>query len=256
MGSGRLPLLGTIRLRNTSAEILEQDLEVVFFVGLCSVVSRPVLAVGSLYLFSYPNTTGDFTSVFGLLSLNGKFGCPDVLTLYPTAVEVGASASGCTVETNGVMTTPGLRWDDPFPFFFGDLGVINDTDGSELSLIHGVSPSLTSNTTGSTMKMDGLCWHPRCQSGYGLVECYQHSAGPIHGLAAGRGFEPLSPKGLSDYKSGPIGHYGTPPSYSFPLNPSLKRNVVIRDPCRFIPLIVGFPIFLGERDLALNFKPF
>ena len=62
--------LGASWFGNTSAEILEQDLEVVFFVGLCSVVSRPVLTGGSYgftlsipILFAYPALNEPFCCV-------------------------------------------------------------------------------------------------------------------------------------------------------------------------------------------------
>ena len=249
--------LGSSRLRNTSTEIFEQDLEVVLFIGLCSVVSMPVLAVGPFHLFSYPNTTGDFTPVFALLFLNGKFGCPDVLTLYPASVKVGTTASGGTVETNGIMAFSSLGWNDPLTqCAFNDLGVIGDTDSSELSLIHGELPSSVGKDRGKLDCAGLLRCHERL-AGYDPGRVLAHPAGSDGG---GGGTRTHKPGQAAVLKTAVFAVSPHPHLNSFPFSPSLKWDIVIRGANVHqgwsIPSIVSLSIHFLRQDLTLILKPF
>ena len=189
--------------------------------------------------------------------LNGKFGCPDVLTLYPTSVKVGATASGCTVETNGIVAVSSLGWDDPLTrCAFNDLGVIGNTDSSELSLIHGELPSSVGRGRGKLESAGLLRCHERL-AGYGFAGCSQRPAKPVKNLTEGTGFEPVSRvvARLADYKSAPINRSGTPRSSSLIFYPSLERNVLVCFLFGIDPLIESFPVFLDGLNLALFLKP-
>ena len=209
------PCLGTGGLGNTSTEIPEQDLEMVFFVGLGSVVSLPALAQGLGCLCRRLNACSHPGAVL-TVSFNCKFNGPYMFALHPTGIEVGAGASGGAVESNRVVPRSTLRWDKPLACVLNNPGVVGDANGSELSLVHGFS-FLCREGRGI---LDNVRL-PRCHehfAGYGLAGCNEHSAGPISGYGR-RGWD-SNPRsqglaGSPDFESGPINRYGTPPSSSF-----------------------------------------
>ena len=174
------------------------------------------------------DTTGDVASVFILLFLNGKFDRPNVLALHSTAVKVGASASGDSIQADGIMAVSALRRDDPLTrCAFNDLGVINDTDGSELSLIHGDLPSSVGKGRGKLDCAGLLRCHERL-AGYDPGRVLAHPAGSDGG---GGGTRTHKPEQAAVLKTAVFAVSPHPHLKSRFFSPSLERNVVV---CGFL----------------------
>ena len=126
----------------------------------------------------------------GLFFLFGNLDCLHNCGFFTPTVEVGTTASGCAVQTNGVMSIPGLRWDNPLTrCAFNDLGVVGDTNSSELSLIHGDLPSSVGKGRGRLGCAGLLRCHERL-AGYDPGRVLAHPAGSDGGGGGTRTHKP------------------------------------------------------------------